>query len=87
MFVPGDGGVCGVNIHEASGALGFDIDISEDSIVTDALILARVTRMSDGQSSFVMCGNDGLDAVVRAGLIECGRQVNDGGWEDLDDDD
>jgi len=76
-----------VNIGQAITSLGFGVEVADDAMVTDAVILARVTRMSDGQSSFVMCGNDGLDAVVRAGLIDCARQVNEGGWEDIDDDD
>lgn len=55
-------------------------------MVTDAVILCRVTRMSDGRGTFTVAGNDGLDTVVRAGLIECARQINAAGWEAVGED-
>lgn len=73
------------NVYNKLEGLAFGVDLSDDEMVTDALILARVTRLSDGRASFVLCGSEGLDSVIRAGLIECARQVNDGGWEDVDD--
>ena len=76
-----------MNVYEKCAGLNFDVELDDDEMVSDAVILARVTRMSDGRSSFVLCGNEGLDVVTRTGLIECGRQVNDGGWHDVDEED
>lgn len=75
-----------MNIHDALAGLTFDVDLDDDEMVTDAVILCRVTRMSDGRGTFTVAGNDGLDTVVRAGLIECARQVNAAGWEAVDED-
>lgn len=75
-----------MNVYDKCAGLTFDVDLEDDELITDAVILARVTRMSDGRSSFVVCGNEGLDVVTRTGLIECGRQVNEGGWHDVEDD-
>ena len=73
-----------MNIRDALAALSFDLNLDDDEMVTDALILARVTRMSDGRASFALVGNDGVDTVVKTGLVECARQVIEGGWEELD---
>lgn len=73
-----------MNIRDALSSLTFDLD--DDEMVTDAVILARVTRMSDGRSTFAQVGSDDLDMVVKTGLFECARQVSSGGWETVEDD-
>jgi hypothetical protein len=75
-----------VNIRDAITGLTFDVDLDDDEMVTDAIVLARVTRMSDGRATFTLAGSDGLDTVVRTGLIECARQIGWGGWEEVEDD-
>lgn len=76
-----------MNIRDALNALTFEIDLDNDEMVTDAVILCRVTRMSDGRGAFVHVGNDGIDNVIKTGLIECARQINALGWEAVEDDD
>lgn len=74
-----------MNIRDAVTALTFDVELDDDEMLTDAVILGRVTRMSDGRATFTLAGSDGLDTVIRAGLIECARQITEGGWEEVDD--
>lgn len=75
-----------MNIYEKLSGLGFDAELDDDELVTDALILARVTRMSDGRSTFAISESNDLDHVTRAGLLEIGRQVSAGGWREVEDD-
>lgn len=75
-----------VKIPDAIAGHDFGPPLQDDDMVTDCIILARVTRMSDGRSSFVMRGNQNLDAVIRAGMLSVACQIDDGGWEDMEDD-
>lgn len=74
-----------MNIGEALAERTFDLELDDDELVTDVLILARVTRMGDGRSVFAMAGSDGIDNVTKTGLIACATQVNAGGWSEVDD--
>lgn len=74
-----------MNIRDALAPLTFDVDLDDDEMVVDAVILARVTRMSDGRSTFAWSGSENVDTVVKTGLIECARQINGAGWEQVED--
>lgn len=69
-------------VQDALAALEFGLELDDDELVTDAVIVLRITRMGDGRSTVGFTKSDTADAVIVAGLIECARQLNDGGWGD-----
>lgn len=77
-----------MNIREGLASVSFDVDIEDDEIVTDAIILARITRMSDGRKAMVMARSEGSDIVVTTGLIHCGVELHQAGeWLPVEDED
>lgn len=75
-----------MKILDAITGHDFGDDISDGEMVTDCIILARVTRLTDGRSSFIMRGNQDLDPVIRAGTLSVAQQIDCGGWVDVEDD-
>jgi hypothetical protein len=75
------------NIADGLDSLTFEVDLDDDEMVTDAIILARVTRMSDGRTSMVMTKSDHTDVVTTTGLLHCGLEIHSAAdWCPVDDD-
>lgn len=56
-------------------------------LIADAVLIARVIDAETGKPTVFITNTDGADAVTITGLIECGRQINTGGWTaDREDD-
>lgn len=75
---------------EALAALHWDgPDLDPDELLSDAVLIARVTRLGDGRSSTAFARSTGTDVVSVTGLIECARQINaaTADWTTVEDDD
>jgi hypothetical protein len=71
-------------IQEAIAGLEFGLTIEDDEIVSDALVILRITRMTDGRNTVGFTKSDGADVVIVSGLLECARQIDAGAWNDVD---
>ena len=74
-----------MRLSEAVAAIDFDVDLDDDEVISDVVLLARVTRLSDGRNSVTIARSPGADEVTVAGLLECGRQINQGEWRAADE--
>lgn len=76
-------------LNEQLAAMTFpDSELDEGEMLTDVVLAARVTRLSDGRSTVMIASSDGIDNVTRIGLLECARQIDySTSWEQADDDD
>jgi hypothetical protein len=60
--------------------LGVELDLDDDDLVTEVVVIAKVSRLSDGGGTAVVIANSsGMDWVSQLGLIEAARQVTSGG--------
>jgi hypothetical protein len=66
--------------------LGVTADLDPDQQITEALVLAKVTDFSTGQTALGVY-HSGLDWVAQLGLIEGGRMVLSAAPFVYDDDD
>jgi len=76
-----------MDLQTAISGLVFEIDFDDDEVVADAVVVLRVTRLSDGRNTVALAKSDGADIVTITGLIECARQINAGDWHSVDEDD
>jgi hypothetical protein len=51
-----------------------DFELDDDERVSEMLIIAKITKLSDGQVSLLIRSND-LDWIAQAGLISAAHQV------------
>jgi hypothetical protein len=57
--------------------LGVTFDLDEDDLITEVVVVGKVSRMSEsGGTSIVIGTNDGMDWISQLGLLEAARQVN-----------
>jgi hypothetical protein len=76
-----------MNIPDALNGHEFGVTLDEDERITEALVIARITRLSDGRTSVVFTKTDTCDVVVQAGLLSVAQQIDEsGGWSDVDED-
>lgn len=75
-------------INDQLAAMTFDGDtLNDDELITDVLVIGRVTRMSDGRGTVIVAQSDGIDIVTKLGLLMAGQQITDSqGWCSCDDD-
>ena len=60
---------------------------NDDDFISDAIVVGRFTRMSDGKSGLFFSHTHGTDIITILGLIEAAREVQAGEpWNDADDD-
>jgi len=64
----------------------FEVAFDDDEVISDAVVILRVTRLGDGRNTVALAKSDGADAVTTTGLIECARQINQGDWRSVDED-
>jgi hypothetical protein len=64
------------HINDQLATVDFSGDpLSDDELLTDVIVLARVTRLSDGRRTFLQAFSNDIDPVIHLGLLECGREV------------
>ena len=71
-------------VNDALGALEFSRSLDDAAIVTDAVILLRVTRV-DGDTTLLYDRTRGTDDVVMYGLLTAAKAVLDGQWRAASD--
>lgn len=74
-----------MRIQDSLAGVEFGTEVEEGEMVQDALILMRVTRMSDGRTSFLSSLTKGTDDIVAAGLLSAARATEALGWSPVDD--
>jgi hypothetical protein len=60
--------------------LGVVFDLQDDDLIVEAVVIGKITRLSDGGGTTIVIANsEGIDWVSQLGLIEAARQVTQGG--------
>lgn len=78
-----------MNVQDALKNLEFELNLGEDEMIMEAIIVGKVTRMSDGRMTVMTARSQGMDIVTQLGLVECLKQITDdlaGGWHDTKED-
>lgn len=73
-------------LSAALASLNFEVELDDDEMIADAVVIARCTRMSDGRTTVTFAKTDGADIVTVLGLLESGRQIQTGEWDEADGD-
>lgn len=58
-----------MQLREVLKTLDLDLDISDDAIVTDVLVMAKVQRV-DGRTTAIHCVTEGTDWITCIGLAK-----------------
>ena len=72
-------------VSEALAGQEFHCEVEDRYMVADALVVMRHIDKETGESSVFISATKQTDFVTRLGLVECLRQINEGGWEEDDD--
>lgn len=56
-------------------SLGLDLELQDGDIVTDAILIARISR-GDGSSYVGVDTSSGTDLIVEGGLLEFAREAH-----------
>lgn len=70
--------------------LGINLELSEDDIVVEALVVAKVKRRQDfgnNLSSLVVGVSDTMDYITQVGLLELAKDIIAQGDDDEEDED
>lgn len=74
-----------ISIQEALAGVKFGLELEDDEMISDALVLMRITRMEDGRGAFAIATTTGTDDVILFGLVSRAQHVLDEThYEDLD---
>lgn len=74
-----------MHIGEALAALTYDAaELDDDEVLADVVVVGRVTRLADGRNTVTCAKTAGSDIVTVLGLLEAGRQINSGDWDQVD---
>ena len=66
--------------------LGVELDLDDDDLLTEVVVIGKVSRMSDGGgTSVVIAISKGMDWVSQLGLLEAARQVTGGNLAEADE--
>lgn len=66
--------------------LGCSLDLAGGVLITDAVVLCKCV-WPDGQVSLAMSHSEGMDWILRLGMLSAARTIEDDGYRSVTDDD
>lgn len=76
-----------MKLSDALAALTYEADeLDDDEVLSDVVVVGRVTRLGDGRNTVTLARTAGSDVVTLLGLLAAARQITDSGdWDQVDD--
>lgn len=75
-----------MNLHEALKSVDFKSGLNDNEMISDAVVLMRVTNMETGLTFMAVRHSTGADSITVTGLLYAACRVDDRGWEEVDGD-
>lgn len=63
------------NVADMLKALGIEDDFQEGDMITDAIVLARVSNPRFSRATFYFGASPGMDVIIRLGLLAAGNDL------------
>jgi hypothetical protein len=69
-----------VKLKDALATLDIDMDLDDGDMLTDVLVIAKVSRL-DGPTSVLQAATEGTDEITRLGLVAAAHRSIAAHWE------
>lgn len=69
-----------MKLKDALATLDIEFDIDEGDLLTDVVVIARVSRL-DGDTSIIHATTEGTDGITKLGLVTAAQRVISSRWE------
>lgn len=69
-----------MKLKDALATLDIEFDIEDDDMLTDVLVIAKVSRL-DGPTTVVHAATEGTDGITALGLVTAANSIIGGDWE------
>lgn len=69
-----------MKLKQALETLDIEFDLDEGDMLTDVLVIAKVSRL-DGDTSVLQAATEGTDEITRLGLVAAAHRTIASHWE------